>query len=180
MRKSMIAAMGFALLGGCAAVAGAQPATPAPAAPTGPALQRRGPAGPAWQHRLGLSDEQAAQLRKMRLEGREQAIRRRADLAIARMQLREALDAPTVDEKLVASRVQAVNDLQAAAVRARVDRQLALRKLLTPEQRERLMQMRQQRGMRAFERGDRRGRGPARMEGRRGPRAFEDPAGPGR
>ncbi len=88
----------------------------------------------AVRQALGLTDEQAAQMRRLRDDERKEAIRRRADLAIARLELREALGAPTVDEKLVAAKVKTVSDLEAAAVRAKVDRQLALRKILTPEQ----------------------------------------------
>ena len=54
-----------------------------------------------------------------------------------------------VDEKLVASRVKAVSDLQAAEVRARADRRLALRKLLTPEQQQKLRQLTRERSARA-------------------------------
>ena len=93
----------------------------------------------------GLSEEQAEQLRRLRAEERKQAIRRHADLAIARLDLDEALDAPTVDEKLVASRVRAVSDLQAAEVRARADRRLAMRKVLTPEQQQKLRQLTRER-----------------------------------
>jgi Spy/CpxP family protein refolding chaperone len=121
-----------------------------------------------------LSDEQAAQMRRLRSEERRQAIRRRADLAIARMELEEALDAPSVDEKLVAARVRAVADLQAAEVRARADRRLALRKMLTPEQQGKLKQlMRERRGAPGAGRRGGRSRRPARD-------AVEDRVEPGR
>ena len=103
----------------------------------------RGP-GRDWaalQREVGLTEEQAAALRRLRAEERKQAIRRRADLAIARVELEEALEAATVDEKLIATRVRAVSELQAAALRARVDRRLALRKVLTPEQRDKVRQL---------------------------------------
>ena len=137
MKNRIIAVMGLALLGGYAGLAAAQPATAArPSRPDPPTLQRE----------IGLSDEQAAQMRRLRSEERKQAIRRRADLAIARMELEEALDAPSVDEKLVGTRVRAVSDLQAAEVRARADRRLAMRKMLTPEQQGKLKQLMRERG----------------------------------
>jgi Spy/CpxP family protein refolding chaperone len=117
---------------------------------------------------LGLSDEQEAQLRKLHEDGRKAAIRRRADTAIARMELEEALGAATVDEKAVAVKLKAVTELQAAAAKARVDQRLAVRKLLTPEQYAKMKQLRQER------RADR-------FSGRRGPgRGMRGrPGGPG-
>jgi Spy/CpxP family protein refolding chaperone len=106
----------------------------------------RGTADPArMRQELGLSEDQAAQLRKLRLDERKAGIRRRADTQLARIALREALDAPSVDEKAVQARVKELSDLQAAGLRARVDGELALRKLLTPEQRQKLMQLRTER-----------------------------------
>ena len=70
----------------------------------------------AIQAELGLSADQAAQIEKLRVEGRKQAIRQRADLAIARLELQELMNAPTVDEKAVAVKVKAVSDLQAAGL----------------------------------------------------------------
>jgi Spy/CpxP family protein refolding chaperone len=90
---------------------------------------------------LGLSAEQAAQMRNLRAEGRKQAIRHRADVAIARLELEELMDARTVDEKAVAAKVKAISDLEAAALKARTDERLAMRRLLTPEQQEKLKQL---------------------------------------
>ncbi len=90
---------------------------------------------------LGLSADQATQMRNLRAEGRKQAIRHRADLAIARLELEELMDAPTVDEKAVAAKVKAVSDLQAAALKARVDERLEMRRLLSPEQQENLKRL---------------------------------------
>lgn len=97
--------------------------------------------GAALEKDLGLSADQAAQLKKQRAEGRKQAIRQRADLAIARLELQELMDAATVDEKAVAAKVKAISDLQAAALLARTNERLAMRRLLTPEQQEKLRQL---------------------------------------
>jgi Spy/CpxP family protein refolding chaperone len=112
---------------------------------------------------LGLSPEQSAQLQKMKVEGRKQAIRQRADLAVARIELEELMDAPVVDQKAIDAKVKAISDLQAAALKARTDERLALRKILTPEQQAKMKQLRHER---RAERGARparawRGRGPA-------------------
>jgi len=174
MRTRLIATVSLALLAGGVAMAGAQTPQPQP--------ERRQRAERAsFQARLGLSDAQMAELRRQRSVQRKETIRRRADLAIARMDLEEALEAPTVDEKLVSSRVRALTELQAAAVRARVDARLALRKVLTPEQLEKMKQLRHERGQNpraAWRRGGRPG-DPAGSPEADDPRA-EDPAGPGR
>jgi Spy/CpxP family protein refolding chaperone len=188
MTKRVVVAAGLVVFGSWAALAAAQPEAVGPREPRSGEVRERThrPDGAALERQLGLSDEQAEQLRRLRADERKQAIRRRADLAIARLDLDEALDAPTVDEKLVATRVRAVSDLQAAEVRARADRRLAVRKVLTPEQQEKLRQlMREGRVDRA---GGWRGRGARRgpsadagaPEGPRGPRddAASDPPEP--
>jgi Spy/CpxP family protein refolding chaperone len=112
----------------------------------------------AIQAELGLSAEQAAQLKKLRIEGRKQSIRQHADLAVARLELAELMDAPTVDEKAVAAKVKAISDLQGASLKARTDERLAMRRLLSPEQQEKMKQLMQR---------NRRERGPRPERARR-------------
>ncbi len=174
MKTLVLTTMAAVILGGTAAVAAAQP------------MERERGGRPdlaTLQRELGLSDEQATQLRGIWGEGRKAAIRRHADLAIARMDLEEALEAPTVDEKLVASRVRAVSDLQAAAIKARVDQRLALRKVLTPEQQQKMRSMRGR--LRDVRQTTPRRRTPRRMGGAQPPDAAPpdapgDSSGPGR
>jgi Spy/CpxP family protein refolding chaperone len=129
----------------------------------------------AMQTELGLSAEQATQLKTMWSQGRKQAIRRRADTAIARMELQEAVEAPTVDEKVVAAKEKALSDLQTAALKARTDQRLAIRRILTPEQQAKMKQM-----MRArfHGRGGRPGQAWGRQRQGRGP-GMAPPTGPG-
>jgi Spy/CpxP family protein refolding chaperone len=94
----------------------------------------------------GLTDAQIAQLKKLRQDEEKQSIRRRADLRIAHMELNELLEAPTVDEKAVGLKVKALSDLESAALKARVDGQLAMRKIVTAEQLEKLRSLRRERG----------------------------------
>ena len=126
--------------------------------------ERPGPA--VLDQQLGLSAEQAAKLQALRQEGRKEAIRRRADLQLARIELDEALNAASIDEKLVAEKLQSLNRLQAAALQARVDQRLACAKVLTPEQRAKMRQLR----------GEWRGRDRGRPWGRKG-RVGTGPAG---
>jgi Spy/CpxP family protein refolding chaperone len=90
---------------------------------------------------LGLSDAQVTQIRKLHLDQRKAAIKRRADAQLARIELQELMQAPTVDEKAVALRVKEISDIQAANIKARVDTMLAMKKILTPEQQEKMKQL---------------------------------------
>jgi Spy/CpxP family protein refolding chaperone len=131
----------------------------------GPAARgRRGFDAGRMQTELGLSEDQVAQLQKMRSESRSESIRRRADLRIAQGELRDLLRAPAEDENANNAKVKQVTDLQAAATRSRVEHRLALREILTPEQLAK---------MESLGRGHRR-EGGRKHRGHRGPR----PSGP--
>lgn len=132
------------------------------------------PGGPhiaAVQREAGLTDAQVGQLRKLMQDERKIAIRRRADLQIARMELEEQLDAPTVDEKVVAAKTKAVADLQAAGVKARVDHRLAVRKVVSADQFAKMRALMRPHRREQFREFRGHGRGP------RGPR-FGRPASP--
>ncbi len=166
MRKKIIALMGVLVGTGVMAVAAAQ-------GPQGPPPGRGQGMGPGMgpglakiKAELGLTDEQEAQLRKLHLDQRKAQIRRRADLQVARMDLQELLAAKTVDDKAVAAKMKEINDLAAAGLKAHVDGQLGLRKVLTPEQVEKMKQFHNRPGPRQFRGrpGPRRGEGPEPME----------------
>ena len=114
--------------------------------------RRMGPAGGpqagGLRAELGLSPEQSTQLDKIRAGARKLAIRHRADVSIARIELEELMNAPTVDQKAIDAKVKAISDLQAAQLRARIDERLAVRRVLTPEQQEKMKELRQRRGAR--------------------------------
>ena len=162
MRVQRLAVAGVLMVAGAVGVVAAQE--------RGPERRQGRPDPAAIQAELGLSPDQAAQLKKLRDDGRKQAIRQRADLAIARIELQEAMDAPSVDDKIVAARVKAVSDLQAASLKARTDQRLAMRRLLTPEQQEKMKQLVRQGRME---------RAGARHQRRPGSRGMRPPAGPG-
>ncbi len=157
--RTVVASLAVLMMAGSGALATAQPA----------GRRAGGPEPAALKQQLGLSDEQAAQLRKLWSDQRKEAIRRRADIAIARMELNEALQAPTIDEKVVAAERDSLANLQAQAVRARVDARLAVRKVLTPAQYEKMQQFRREHR--------RDGRGMMRGAWRRGPQQGPGVAG---
>ena len=136
MRVRLLAVVSVLAVAGTVVGAAAQERPRRPGRPDAAALEKE----------LGLSADQAAQLKNLRAEGRKQAIRQRADLAIARLELEELMDAPTVDEKAVAAKVKAISDLQAATLQARTSQRLAMRRLLTPEQQAKMKQLAPRRG----------------------------------
>lgn len=169
MRLHILAAVGTLAVAGVALAA-------APQAAPGRGRGGRRPGIGRIQQELGLSAEQAGQLKKMWMDERKQAIRRRADTAIARIELDEAIDAPTVDDKVVAAKQKALADLEAAALKARTDHRLALRRLLSPEQQDKMRQLMRER---FHDRGDWRARGWRRQGPGRAPAMTPAPPGPG-
>ncbi|HXB56053.1 MAG TPA: periplasmic heavy metal sensor [Vicinamibacteria bacterium] len=127
MKRHLLLAMGVLAAGGAALAALPDP-DPAAA---GPDMAR-------MQQQAGLTDAQVTQLKKLWGDQRKLAIRRRADMAIARMEMEELLDVPSIDEKALNAKVKELSDLQAATLRSRVDAQLALRKVVTPDQHQKL------------------------------------------
>ncbi len=114
--------------------------------------------GAAFAERLGLSAEQEAQWREQREARREASRAQRDESRALREQLRALLEAPTVDENAVRALGRKQGELAAARARARVEERLALRKLLTPEQLEKLGELRREHaGARHARRQQRRG-----------------------
>lgn len=104
------------------------------------------PAGPRervpLRERLGLSSEQAEQWQKMRSEQQKASVQRRADRQKLHIELRDLLAAPTLNEGAVRAKSRQLAELQATAMQERIEARLALRKLLTPEQIEKLRELR--------------------------------------
>jgi len=144
MKKQVLAVVGVLAVAG---LAFAQ--APAPAqdrqrgqGPAGVPGGRMGMGGPAQMaEALGLTDQQKAQIEKLRADQQRAAIKRRADQKLAKFELGELLKAQTVDEKAVALRIKELTDLHGAAIKAHVDHLLAMKKILTPEQQEKMKQM---------------------------------------
>jgi Spy/CpxP family protein refolding chaperone len=124
-------------------------------------------AGPRWQaakEQLNLTPEQSAKMDKLRIDFRKASIQRRAALEVAHLDLRQLMEATTIDESAVLATAQEVSDLQAAAFKARIEHRLAMRQILTPEQREKAKSLRHGRGFGDGPRGHMRGR-PGRGQG---------------
>lgn len=98
---------------------------------------------------LGLSPEQAQSLRRLNQTQRPKMEAAQREFRAANEELDAAIYADTIDDELIAQRVARVETAQAALGRLRFENELAIRKLLTPEQlirfreaRERMRQIR--------------------------------------
>jgi Spy/CpxP family protein refolding chaperone len=128
------------------------------------------------KEQLGLSERQEARFREIRESRQRDSIRRRADVQVARLDLRRLLESPTLDRKAVDAKVKEISDLHAAGFRARVDTMLEMREVLTPEQLKKWQDLRPERGRPGRGHRGPRGRG---MGMGNGPADPDSPAGPG-
>jgi Spy/CpxP family protein refolding chaperone len=99
---------------------------------------------PEMRKRLGISDEQAAKIRQQTLDFRKAEIRSRADLQVKRLELHSLLAGDAPDRAAIDRTLQEVGTAQMALAKTAIDFHLAMRSALTPEQREKLRQMRQE------------------------------------
>ncbi len=104
-----------------------------------------------------LTDEQRAELKKLRSGHARNRIRIEADVRILKMDLEELLAAPKVNEDAVRAKAAEMERLRAAAAKDRIEARLALRRVLTAEQAAKLEKLRWHRKHRQELRRGRRG-----------------------
>lgn len=92
--------------------------------------------------KLGLSAEQREQIRKTMTETRKQNIEAEAKTKIARIELHELLAADAPDQKKIDAKIAELSRLHETVLRNRVTSMLAVQKILTPEQRAKLKELR--------------------------------------
>lgn len=96
---------------------------------------------------LQLSDAQREQVRQITLEARKGARRRQAEIDVLHLDIQDLIAAPALDEAALSAKVQQLGELQLASVRAEVDSRVAMRKILTPEQIEKMSELRGRRSL---------------------------------
>lgn len=138
----------------------------------GPPPQRRAFSGPGrgmrmldrgkLREELGLTDEQIERLRALRFEGAKKKIQMRSQLSLKRLELRELLQADEPSRTAIDRKLREVSDAQHALLKQRIEQRLAMRTVLTPEQRDQLKELRPRfrRPGRIHRRGGFPGRGP--------------------
>lgn len=144
------------------------PQTPAPPAMMGAPGGCGAPMGCAKMGPMGLNDDQRKAIEKIRTDGQDAMLSARKEM----MRLRHAMQGEMLKDDLDAGAirklVEKMGDLRTQMQLQRLEQRLAIRKLLTPEQRDRAM-------LRQGHRGDRGPRGMHRMMGRGG--CMSGPAG---
>lgn len=108
-------------------------------------MNRRGPnrmgARLDMMTELGLSNVQQAEIRKVREASRRERLLKTTDLKVANLDLRSLLRADQTDEKAIGARLAEAQAAQAALLKLKVDSALALKRILTPEQRKKASEM---------------------------------------
>ncbi len=120
---------------------------------------------PSIRQQVGITDEQAATIRKQEADFRKTEIRNRADLEVQRIDLKGLLAAEKPDRTAINAKLQEISTAQLSLQKSAIDYRLTMRDAITPAQREKLRQV-----MRDCWQRDGRGRPGPQGEGRSGPR----------
>src|SRR5271170_4354302 len=130
---------------------------------------------PAIRQQVGISDEQAATIRKQELDFRKTEIRGRADLEVQRLDLKALLAADKPDRAIINAKLQEISAAQLSLQKSSVDYRLTMRDAISPAQREKLRQLMRDRWQRDGSRGPGRdGRQGGEHRGPHGPAAAPD------
>jgi Spy/CpxP family protein refolding chaperone len=122
---------------------------------------------PSIRQQAGITDEQAATIRKQELDFRKTEIRGRADLQVKRLDLKDLLAADKPDRAAINTKLQEISAAQLSLQKSSIDYRLSMRDAITPAQREKLRQLMRDRR----QRGGGSGRAGRQGGGRRGPGA---------
>ena len=125
---------------------------------------------PATRERLGFTAEQAAKIEAQENAFAKARIQNRANVQVKRMELDELVRAEKTDRAAIDKKLREFEDARIAAHKAAIEHRLAMREMITPEQREKMRQMMQERWM------NRPGRGPQGRQPPAGPPAPQPPA----
>lgn len=106
---------------------------------------------------LDLSNEQKEQIHQLRMDNKKKSIETNAKLKIARIELHELVAGDEPDQKKVDAKISMLGKLQSERMAQQINTTLAIKKVLTPEQREKAKELRH------FQ-GEKRKRGDARMK----------------
>jgi Spy/CpxP family protein refolding chaperone len=116
---------------------------------------------PAMRERLGFTPEQAARIQMQESAFAKARIRQHSDLRVKQMELNELMAAEKADRAAIERKLREVQEARSASQKAGIDHRLAMRELITPEQREKMQQMlRERRGQLGPGRGPRGRRQP--------------------
>jgi Spy/CpxP family protein refolding chaperone len=129
--------------------------------------QARSPRQNLWEKadELGLTDEQMESMREVRYNFQKAQIGLRAELKTSRLELRHLMMDEQPNQGEINKLVDKIADSQKKLLKQRVDKKLAMKEILTPEQFKKFIKMRGEHGKRRM--GDRRGERPHHPRGLR-------------
>ena len=113
---------------------------------------------PTFREQIGMTPEQAQKIRSETFDFRKAEIRDRADVELKKLELGQLMSADTPDRGAINSKLEEVSAARLAQSKAAVNFKLDMRAALTPDQKIKLQQMRQQFFQHRFGPGD--GPGP--------------------
>jgi Spy/CpxP family protein refolding chaperone len=120
---------------------------------------------PSFRQRFGISAKQAQKIRTQTFDFRKARIENRADIAVKRLELKNQLSAENPDRAAIDRTLAEISAAKLAQAKSAVDFHLDMRATLTPDQWQKLRQMRQEFRHRGFRRGQNgfgpNGHGPA-------------------
>ena len=128
---------------------------------------------PEAREKLGLTAEQTAKIKQETFEFQKARIRDRADLELRRVELENLMRADSPDSAAIDKKLDELSAARLVATKAEVHYHLAMRDVLTPEQRTKLRAMFRDHGPHQGFRGPRPGPGA-----HRGPGAQQRPQTP--
>ncbi|MGH9617336.1 MAG: Spy/CpxP family protein refolding chaperone [Acidobacteriaceae bacterium] len=99
---------------------------------------------PTIRERVGITPEQAEKIRTETFDFRKMEIRNRADIQVKHLELRELLSATTPDRNAIDSKLTEISAARLAEAKAAVNFRLDMRAALTPDQKQKLQQMREE------------------------------------
>lgn len=108
-------------------------------------------ANPEMREKLGITDEQAAKITQQTSDFRKASIGSRADLEVKRVELHDLLHAENPDRAAIDLKLDEIGTARTAQTKARIHYRLAMRQVLTLEQRKRLREIREERWRHGFE-----------------------------
>lgn len=99
---------------------------------------------PDLQQELGLSEEQAGQLRSLRFEAAKSGLQARTDVKLKHLELQQLLQSDEPNQAAIDKALRGLSDAQYALMKNGVQHQLAMRQVLTAEQRKKWEGMKRQ------------------------------------
>jgi len=106
-------------------------------------MMHRGGLGPRLARELELTAEQKEKMKAAHERQERKAIQARADIQLARLDLRKLMQADKPDSKAIEAQIDRIAGLRAGLEKSRVATMLEFRASLTPEQQKKLRELRE-------------------------------------